>query len=177
MPGQSPKQDVPSLAADAIAQLGKDKRVRLELPGGGRLQLDRRLPFLCVYRRPAEADPGTEELVTSEMAYMIIPAEARHGAASARTAARDSRAIGKALRRVPARRNLVGAAWRPSRVRFQRKRFRRQCCRRGSKSSPLSRIFPAKPSKRYPNRSVSMRCRWAARESPSRRPSDSPRRA
>ena len=70
MPSQSPKQDVPSLAADAMAQLGKDKQVRLELPGGGRLQLDRRLPFLCVYRRPADADPGTEELVTSEMAYM-----------------------------------------------------------------------------------------------------------
>src|SRR5262245_11796731 len=77
MAGRSPKQDVPTLAADVIAQLGKDMQVHLELPGGGRLQLDRRLPFLCVYRRPADADPGTEELVTSEMAYMVIPAEPR----------------------------------------------------------------------------------------------------
>ena len=77
MPGQSPKPDSPTLAADVIAQLGKDKQVHLELAGGGRLQLDRRLPFLCVYRRPADDDPGTEELVTSEMAYMVIPAEAR----------------------------------------------------------------------------------------------------
>ena len=77
MPNPAPKQDGESLAAAVIAQLAKDKRVRMELPGGGRLQLDRRLPFLCVYRRPADADPGTEELVTSEMAYMVIPAEAR----------------------------------------------------------------------------------------------------
>lgn len=77
MPSQSPKHDGPSLAAEAIAQLAKDQRVRLELPGGGWLQLDRRLPFLCVYRRPADADPGTEELVTSEMAHMVIPAEPR----------------------------------------------------------------------------------------------------
>lgn len=77
MPGQTPKPDSPTLATDVIAQLGKDKPVHVELPGGGRLQLDRRLPFLCVYRRPAGSDPGTEELVTSEMAYMVIPAEAR----------------------------------------------------------------------------------------------------
>src|SRR5262245_64580925 len=77
MAGRSPKQDVPTLAADVIAQLGKDMQVHLELAGGGRLQLDRRLPFLCVYRRPAGADPGTEDLVTSEMAYMVIPAEPR----------------------------------------------------------------------------------------------------
>jgi uncharacterized protein (TIGR02421 family) len=63
---------------DAIDLLAQDKRVRLELPGGGWLQLDRRLPFLCVYRRqPETADAGTEQLVTSEMAYAILPADPR----------------------------------------------------------------------------------------------------
>src|SRR5215470_2828223 len=78
MPDATPKYEGHSLAADVVAELAKDKRVRMELPGGGKLQLDRRLPFLCVYRRPADDDPGTEELVTSEMAYMVIPAGARY---------------------------------------------------------------------------------------------------
>ena len=61
MPSRSPKFDSPAVAADVLAQLAKDKRVHLELPGGGWLQLDRRLPFLCVYRRRSDdADPGTE---------------------------------------------------------------------------------------------------------------------
>jgi uncharacterized protein (TIGR02421 family) len=78
MPSRSPKPESPVLAADVLAQLAKDKRVHLEWPGEGWLQLDRRLPFLCVYRRRAgDADPGTEQLVTSEMAYAVLPAESR----------------------------------------------------------------------------------------------------
>jgi uncharacterized protein (TIGR02421 family) len=78
MPNQTPKQDGLALAADAIALLDKKKRVRMELPGGGWLQIDRRLPFLCVYRRHADdADRGTEELVTSEMSYAVLPADER----------------------------------------------------------------------------------------------------
>jgi uncharacterized protein (TIGR02421 family) len=62
-----------------LAELAKDNPVRVELPGGGRLHLDRLLPFLCVYRRTPEEsdDSGTEQLVTSEACYMIIPAEPR----------------------------------------------------------------------------------------------------
>jgi uncharacterized protein (TIGR02421 family) len=76
MPNQASKREGLTLAAEAIALLDREKRVRMELPGGGRLQIDRRLPFLCVYRRrPDSADAGTEELINSEMAYAILPAE------------------------------------------------------------------------------------------------------
>lgn len=52
--------------------------MRQELPGGGRLRFDRRLPFICVYRRPADYDDaGTEQLITSETAYLILPADAK----------------------------------------------------------------------------------------------------
>jgi Microtubule-associated tyrosine carboxypeptidase len=67
-----------TLAAAVIDQLSQDKRVRQELPGGGRVHFDRRVPFVCVYRRrPAEEDAGTEQLISSETAYLLVPAEAR----------------------------------------------------------------------------------------------------
>lgn len=70
-----------SLAAEAVALLDDEQPVNLELPGGGRLKLDHRLPFLCVYRRrPTHQDAGTEQLVTSEMAYLIVPTEPRAAA-------------------------------------------------------------------------------------------------
>ncbi|MCI0331702.1 MAG: flavohemoglobin expression-modulating QEGLA motif protein [Planctomycetes bacterium] len=79
MSTSSPKPSGSSLAARVIAELNGERPVRLELPGGGRLHLDRRLPFVCVYRRTANDadDNGTEELVTCEACYMIIPAEPR----------------------------------------------------------------------------------------------------
>jgi uncharacterized protein (TIGR02421 family) len=64
-----------------LADLAADKPVTLDLPGGGRLHIERRLPFICVYRRTsADQDAGTEELVTCEPCYMIVPAEARRAA-------------------------------------------------------------------------------------------------
>ncbi len=54
-------------------KLGKGEAVRFKLPGGGRLHIDRPLPFLCVYRRPeGHADTGTEQLLTSQAAYLIV---------------------------------------------------------------------------------------------------------
>jgi uncharacterized protein (TIGR02421 family) len=74
----SPKPGVPSSAVAALADLANDKPVRTELSGGGWLQLDRRLPFLCVYRRKAgEEDAGTDQLLAQEPCYMIVPADVR----------------------------------------------------------------------------------------------------
>jgi len=48
------------------------EHLRLNLPGGGRLHLDRALPFLTLYRQPPHRnDPGTERLVLGEAAYLV----------------------------------------------------------------------------------------------------------
>ncbi len=70
--------DLSSQAEAALAAFDRGEPVRIELPGGGTLQLERRSPILCVYRRTADRhDVGTEELVTAEKAHMVIPAEPR----------------------------------------------------------------------------------------------------
>jgi uncharacterized protein (TIGR02421 family) len=53
------------------ARLADDLRIRRTLPEGGRLHIDRPLPFLCVYRRPPGGDDGTERLVTTEASYLV----------------------------------------------------------------------------------------------------------
>lgn len=51
---------------------GTGEHLRLDLPGDGRLHLDRRLPFLALYRKPPDRpDPGTERLVLGEAAYLV----------------------------------------------------------------------------------------------------------
>ena len=71
----SPKSTRGSLAKSVLADLAEDKTIHVELPGGGRLHLDRRVPVICVYRRAAD-DSGTESLVASEPAFMIVPEDA-----------------------------------------------------------------------------------------------------
>jgi uncharacterized protein (TIGR02421 family) len=63
-----------SFTRSVCERLADDKRVRRRLPGGGRLHIDRRLPFLCVYREPGRIVHGdTPKLVVSEAAYLIAP--------------------------------------------------------------------------------------------------------
>lgn len=53
-------------------RLAENKRVRRSLPDGGRLHIDRQLPFLFLYRQPKKgADQGTSRLVTSEASYLV----------------------------------------------------------------------------------------------------------
>ena len=49
--------------------------VRRTLPVGGRLHVDRPLPFLCVYRRPHDDTPdlGTADLVKTQASYLVSP--------------------------------------------------------------------------------------------------------
>lgn len=52
-------------------RLQQDKRLVRLLPQGGRLMMDRSLPFICLYRAPAEtADPGVDELVRAQTSYL-----------------------------------------------------------------------------------------------------------
>jgi len=53
-------------------RLQENKRVRYDLPYGGRIHIDRQLPFLCVYRNPSvRQDDGTERLVISQPSYIL----------------------------------------------------------------------------------------------------------
>ena len=64
------------LIADVCGRLAENNRVRRTLPHGGRLHIDRQLPFLCVYRRPVRVnDIGTQQLVEGEASFMIAPGE------------------------------------------------------------------------------------------------------
>src|SRR5690606_9873507 len=69
-----------SIADAAIERLAANERVRRNLPGEGRLRIDRQLPFLCLYRSPPGPDAGTQELVTSEAAYLFASGQPRYHA-------------------------------------------------------------------------------------------------
>lgn len=54
------------------SRLDAGERVRRTLPAGGRLHIDRPLPFLCVYRSPiGDEDIGTRELLSGEASFLI----------------------------------------------------------------------------------------------------------
>jgi hypothetical protein len=62
--------------SEITAQLRANSWVRCKLPGGGRLHIDRRLPFLCVYRRPPGwSDVGTNKLLLGEASYLLASGE------------------------------------------------------------------------------------------------------
>jgi uncharacterized protein (TIGR02421 family) len=67
----SPKTTRSEFAASVLAELEQDDSLDVELPGGGRLHMERRVPLVCVYRRSAD-DAGTEQLVAAEPAYMVV---------------------------------------------------------------------------------------------------------
>ncbi|CAN5736387.1 flavohemoglobin expression-modulating QEGLA motif protein [soil metagenome] len=62
------------LIADVRDRLAAGKPIRRTIEGGGRLHIDRPLPFLCVYRAPPQPDPGTADLVRTQASYLIAPA-------------------------------------------------------------------------------------------------------
>ncbi len=63
-----------SMIESVASALSDDRPVRQRLPGDGVLNMDRLLPFLCVYRRnPRRADAGTQLFVTPEAAYLCAP--------------------------------------------------------------------------------------------------------
>ena len=63
---------------DVVSRLADGRQVRRTLPDGGRLHIDRQLPFLCLYRQPADrADAGTSQLVSGEPSFLIAPGDGR----------------------------------------------------------------------------------------------------
>ncbi len=66
-----------SMIQGVVARLAENRPVKLALPGGGSLNIDRLLPFLCVYRRdPRRQDAGTGLFVSAEASYLNASGEA-----------------------------------------------------------------------------------------------------
>ncbi len=71
------------ISADLIdtirGRLVENQRVRRFLPEQGTIHLERRLPFLCLYRIPPDrSDPGGRSLVVGQSAHLIAPGGTRH---------------------------------------------------------------------------------------------------
>ena len=66
----------PELIQEITERLSLNQPVRRTLPGNGRLHIDRKLPFLAVYRRPVDyIDSGLDRLVVGEAAYLKVGAD------------------------------------------------------------------------------------------------------
>lgn len=62
-----------------LERLASGRAIRRTLVGGGRIHVDRPLPFLVLYRPPeGHSDPGTEQLVNTAPSYVIAPAGKDH---------------------------------------------------------------------------------------------------
>ncbi len=73
--------DAPLVGGESIEQmldrLKRSGRVRHRLPDEGRLRIERELPYLLVYRQPADGqDEGTVRLVLGEASYLITRGDA-----------------------------------------------------------------------------------------------------
>ncbi len=73
----SPDFATPQFLEEITARLRDGKRIRRRLPGGGRLHIDRAVPFLCLHRRidknetHTRRDEGTPRLVIGESSHLI----------------------------------------------------------------------------------------------------------
>ena len=64
--------------AEICQRLSENQRIRRSLPLWGRLNIDRPLPFLCVYRQPQDReDPGTFRLVQGEASHLMASGDPR----------------------------------------------------------------------------------------------------
>src|SRR4029453_18237815 len=77
------------LTPASAGRLEDNERVRRTLPASGRVNIDRQLPFLFVYRPPVDhPDAGTRDFVRGEASYLIAPQDRRY-AVRTRALAKD----------------------------------------------------------------------------------------
>ncbi|MCC5941374.1 MAG: DUF1704 domain-containing protein [Balneolaceae bacterium] len=66
------------IIVDVTQKLSEDKQVRMELPDGGFLYFDRPLPFLVVFRQPADGDKRPLSLLArSQTSFLLAPANSK----------------------------------------------------------------------------------------------------
>lgn len=69
----------PRLIEQVTDRLDRNLAIRRTLPDGGRLHIDRQLPFLIVYRPPDDReDIGTARMVKGEASYLLAPKHPKH---------------------------------------------------------------------------------------------------
>lgn len=76
MPPRKPAPITDRFINEVLERLRQNQLVRRRLPVWGRIHIDRRLPFLFLYRRPLERlDEGTENLLLGEASYVLASAD------------------------------------------------------------------------------------------------------
>ncbi|MDK1374705.1 MULTISPECIES: flavohemoglobin expression-modulating QEGLA motif protein [unclassified Sinorhizobium] len=65
--------DTPDWLAEALASIKADKAVRKDLPDGGRLHIDRALPFLCLHISGDDEGPVAREIAQANASYLVAP--------------------------------------------------------------------------------------------------------
>lgn len=58
---------------DVLACIAEGKSIRRDLPQGGRLHIDRPLPFLCLYIGNGDEEPVAREIAQANASYLIGP--------------------------------------------------------------------------------------------------------
>ncbi len=78
MPTEQPAPISEPFINGVLERLRQNRAVRRTLPLWGRIHVDRRLPFLFLYRKPLDRpDEGTDKLVLGEASYVLGSADAR----------------------------------------------------------------------------------------------------
>ena len=62
-----------SAVEEALASIDAGKSVRCDLENGGRLHIDRALPFLCVYVSDGRDADAALDVASSNASYVIAP--------------------------------------------------------------------------------------------------------
>ena len=95
MAATPPTRLTDQLIEDIAARIASGRQVRRTLPPGGRIHIDRQLPFLFVYRPSGTSiDPAIAGLVAGEASYLIAPARVRARGWTSRLVERISEVLG-----------------------------------------------------------------------------------
>ncbi|MBB6487772.1 flavohemoglobin expression-modulating QEGLA motif protein [Rhizobium lusitanum] len=67
------RQDETDWLEDILISIREGKSIRRDLPGGGRLHMDRPLPFLCIHIAQDGAEPTARDVAQANASYLTAP--------------------------------------------------------------------------------------------------------